>query len=265
MKKNIKYSLLLVLVLVVLYFFPIITSILIICGFYDVFRNKALDFSIVKQYFFGNGTLTWFASPINVLLDIFALPYINKGVYQLEDLPENHQKEIGELLDFVTKAKLVEKLEEHAKGLPRAMFFYQWYGKNQESFLDFSECKMEFKLIKTIGISAFQERESTSRHFGPFRASLRVLYCLHDVQDKNVYIRVGNVVNRWRDNKLFIFDDTLLHQSFNGSDEPRYCLFVDILRPSKLNFINNLALNFIGFFLQNVKPIFYKKWKVIEN
>lgn len=265
MKKNIKYTFLLLLVLVVLYFFPIFTTILIFCGFYDVLRNKELDFSIVKQYFFGNGTLTWFASPLNVLLDVFSLPYINKGVYKLEDLPEAHQREINVLLELAKKEKLVEKLEERAKGLPRAMFFFKWYGKDQESFLDYSALKKDFQLIKTIGVSAFREKESTSRHFGPFRPSLRVLYCLNDVENENVYIKVGKVENKWKENKLFIFDDTLLHQSFNGSDKPRYCLFIDILRPAKLNFINNFAVSMIRIFLQKVKPIFYKKWTVIQK
>jgi len=45
-------------------------------------------------------------------------------------------------------------------------------------------------------------------------------------------IVVGKTTNYWCENKLFIFDDTLLHQSFNESDKARYCLFVDIVRPS---------------------------------
>ena len=45
---------------------------------------------------------------------------------------------------------------------------------------------------------------------------------------------MGNHINYWRENKLLIFEDTLQRQSCNQSDEVRYCMFVDILRPSVL-------------------------------
>src|SRR5262249_35412363 len=60
------------------------------------------------------------------------------------------------------------------------------------------------------------------------RASLRILYNLNDMNDDSAYIVVGNATSYWRENKLFIFDDTLLHQSFNETDQTRYCLFVDM-------------------------------------
>ena len=52
------------------------------------------------------------------------------------------------------------------------------------------------------------------------------------MNDKSAFIKVGNHVNYWQDNKLFIFDDTLQHQSCNNSDAVRYCMFLDILRPT---------------------------------
>jgi aspartyl/asparaginyl beta-hydroxylase (cupin superfamily) len=38
--------------------------------------------------------------------------------------------------------------------------------------------------------------------------------------DDSAYI-VGGDTTRWRDNKLFIFDDTLLHESINHTDQAR--------------------------------------------
>jgi aspartyl/asparaginyl beta-hydroxylase (cupin superfamily) len=251
--------------LILVYFFPLIFIPFFLIGLYDVLRNSERDFSVIKQYFLGNGMLTWLASPANLLLDLFSLPFINKGVYKLKDLPETHQAEIKELLETVKSENLIEKIEKYTAELPRAMFFLKWYGKNMDSPLDVPAFHKEFRYIRTIGISAFNVRESTTRHFGPFRASFRVLYCINDERDENVYIKVGQVEHRWRDEKLFIFDDTLLHQSFNESDHPRYCMFIDILRPSYLSFINDLAITLIRLGLQGVKGIFYKKWKVIEN
>jgi len=71
-----------------------------------------------------------------------------------------------------------------------------------------------------------------SKHFGFMRATLRVLYNLNEMTDDSAYIVVGDTTNRWRDNKLFIFDDTLLHESINQTDQARYCLFVDMIRPT---------------------------------
>ena len=77
-------------------------------------------------------------------------------------------------------------------------------------------------------------------------------------------IVVGGTTNYWRKSKLFIFDDTLLHQSFNESDKARYCLFVDIARPSMLPAMVAWVVTLNRFLFRGLNSIFYKKWKVIE-
>lgn len=265
MKKKLKFLLVIIALCFLLYFFPIITLLFILCGIYDVSRNTALDYSVVKQYFTGNGVLTWLTSPINVLADILSLPYVNKGVYKLNDLPASHQDEIKQLLDCVEKENLVEKLESRIGDASRAMFFFKWYGKNVKNSLDIPAFQKDFRYVRTIGVSVFKQRESTSRHFGPFRAMFRVLYSMNEITDENVYIKVGKTENRWKDDKLFIFDDTLLHQSFNDSDTTRYCLFVDILRPNFLNFFFSFIISLTRVLFKGMNGIFYKKWKLIDN
>src|SRR5262245_10005563 len=76
------------------YFFPKIALFYLVCGSYDVSRNRPLTLSTIRRYFIGNGMLLWLLSPINILLDLFSLPYINKGIYRLEDLPPDFQDEI---------------------------------------------------------------------------------------------------------------------------------------------------------------------------
>src|SRR5262249_13970179 len=63
---------------------------------------------------------------------------------------------------------------------------------------------------------------------------IRILYNLNDINDRSAYIEVGKTINYWSENKLFIFDDTLLHESVNDTNQTRYCLFVDIVRPTPL-------------------------------
>lgn len=74
---------------------------------------------------------------------------------------------------------------------------------------------------------------------------------------------MGKTTNYWRENKLFIFDDTLLHQSFNNSDLPRYCLFVDIVRPTMLPIAFKYFIHAIGSrTAQGTNKLFYRQWKV---
>ena len=264
-KKSIKYIFVGGAFLALFYFLPIPMVILLLCGIWDVSRNRGLDAGVLRQYFLRNGIGTWLASPINILMDILSLPYINKGVYDLEDLPADYQKEIRGLLTKADEVRLVDLIDKKTEGLPRAMYFFKWYGKNIEAAIDIPEFHQEYKFIRTIGVSVFRERESTSRHFGPFRPSLRVLYCLNDNVGEQAFIKVGPVEHHWKDKKLFIFDDTLLHQSFNETDDPRLVLFVDIIRPSYVPFVFDLAVSVIRVIFKGINGVFYKNWKLVNN
>jgi len=246
------------------YFFPRLMLFYFACGIYDVARNKDLGLDVIDRYFFGNGVLTWVLSPFNVLMDLLALPYVNKGVYKLADLPKGYQDEIQSLIDGAHRQDLVGQLQRAAEANPRSMFFFKWYGSNVDTIIDVPEFHRDYKYIKTVGVSVFRKKESTSRHFGPLRATFRVLYNVNTMDDRSAYIVVGNTTNYWRDEKLFIFDDTLLHQSFNESDKTRYCLFVDIVRPSALPALLDVIVAANRVLFRGLNAVFYKKWKVIE-
>ena len=245
------------------YFFPKIMLFYYACGLYDVSRNTNLNLALFDRYFLGNGFTTWLLSPINVLLDIIALPYVNKGVFKLEDLPKPYQDEIRAVLDAAHKEDLVSKLQRTAEAHARSMFFFKWYGANVNTVIDVPAFHRDYQYIKTIGVSVFRKKESTSKHFGPMRATYRVLYNVNTMDDNSAYIVVGNTTNYWRENKLFIFDDTLLHQSFNESDKARYCMFIDITRPSGVPALLAGAVTLNRILFRGLNSIIYKKWKVI--
>jgi beta-hydroxylase len=264
-KKSVKYAAVAAVFVCIAYLFPIPLGVLLLCGVWDVSRNRALDPGVFRQYFFKNGVGTWLASPVNILMDILALPYTNKGVYELSDLPRTYQTEITGILETADDGELVGRLEQYMAGASRAMVFFKWYGTNVSSPVDMPEFHAEYRFVRTIGVSGFKERESTSRHFGPFRPCLRVLYCLNkDVAD-GAFIRVGSVENHWKDNPIFIFDDTLLHQSFNETDAPRYCLWLDIIRPSYIPFVFDFAVTLIRLTFMGIHGVFYKNWRLINN
>jgi aspartyl/asparaginyl beta-hydroxylase (cupin superfamily) len=247
-----------------IYFFPKLCVFYGLCGIYDAARNKPFNRGLLDRYFLGNGVFTWIMSPFNIFLDILCLPYRNKGVYKLEDLPEPYQLELRRVLDTAANSDLVRLLQEKVGDESRAMFFFKWYGKNAETDLKIPAFHDDYKYVNTIGVSVFSKRESTSRHFGYTRASLRVLYNINDVADRGAHIVVGSTDHYWCDDKLFIFDDTLLHQSFNESDNWRYCMFIDIVRPSSLPAIMSFVMQCIRVVSGRFNSVFYQRWKLIR-
>ena len=63
---------------------------------------------------------------------------------------------------------------------------------------------------------------------------------------------------------MFIFDDTLQHQSVNESDGVRYCLFVDMLRPTPWPWLLSGVLTVIRWGMAPVRAVFYKHWTFIK-
>ena len=66
------------------------------------------------------------------------------------------------------------------------------------------------------------------------------------------------------DGPLFIFDDTILHQSFNLTDHERHCLFIDVVRPSYVPVLTRGFVKFLGFFWTRL-PFITKSsnWRMI--
>jgi hypothetical protein len=247
------------------YIFPKIALFYALCGAYDLSRNKGLKPSTLRRYFIGNGVLVWMLSPINILLDLFALPYVNKGVYKLSDLPPDYQDEVKRLIEAADHADLVRQVEEQSKEHRRAMIFWQSYGVKYDAIVKVPAFHEPWKYIKTIGLSVFNKKITTSPHFGWLRPTLRVLYNINDIRDRSAYIVVGNEINYWCDSKLFIFDDTLLHVSANETDKLRYCMFVDILRPSPFPGIMAAMVALEGVLNKQFKFIRFSGWTLVER
>ncbi len=264
LKKKLKFGAMGLGVLVLAYFFPKLTLFYALCGFYDVGRNRPLDLATLRQYFLVNGVTNLLLSPLNILLDLLTLPYLNKGIYRLEDLPAPYREEVERLIAVAKQENLVGQLEARARELSRTMIFFKWYGENIDTFLKTPAFHQRWKYIETIGVSVFNKKVSTSKHFGPIRPTLRVLYNLNDIDDHSAYIEVGGARSYWKENKLFIFDDTLMHQSFNESDKIRYCLFVDILRPSLLPGLLRPFVKLVHVCFKGANFMFYKQWKIIQ-
>lgn len=245
-----------------LYFLPYLIPIYAVFGLLDLSRHEKIDYITFKRYFWGNGFPTLLLAPFNLLIDL--LSKRNRYVYQLDDLPEEYQEEINRAVDSLKsrKEELIEAIDKQMADNRRGMLFLKWYDrKMDQSILEFDE---EFRYIKTVAVSVFNKHQQTKLHFGPLRLTLRVLYNLTPVDSEKVYIQVGQKKYFWRDNPMFIFDDTLIHKSANLTDNIRYCLFMDIVRPSSSPAVLEFALKKVNFMMQGIKKIFYKNWSVIR-
>jgi len=247
-----------------IYLIPYVMAGYFVCGLLDFLRNTQRTLPTFERYFVGNGFFTWLLSPFNLLLDLLCLPYRNRGVYQFADLPKAYQAEIATMIEAAHRGDLVNKLQAKLGDAKRGMIFFKWYGKNVDTTVEMPAFHQNFKYIRTIGVSIFNTKSSTAKHFGPLRITLRLLYNINDITSRDVYIQVGKHANHWCDNKLFIFDDTLEHQSCNQSDEVRYCLFVDILRPSIMPGVLRGILGCVRFGMARCNAIFYKHWTFMK-
>lgn len=245
-----------------LYFIPIVTLIWLACGLIDVMRNDRKDQRLFSLYFLGNGMFTWLLSPFNLLVDL--LCYRNRGVWKLEQFPEDYQREVNEVLGVfkARKEEIIADIDANFGAGRRGMYVYQWYGKHKID--NVAEFNQDYKYIKTIAVSVFSKRESTSWHFGPLRLSLRILYNLIPV-DAEIFVECGNAKNYWHKNPLFIFDDTLLHRSVNEYDGRRYCVFMDIIRPSPFPRLISAMLAVVSVSVERINSMFYKNWKMIGS
>src|SRR5262249_16564830 len=211
-----------------------------------------------------NGVGTWLLSPLNLVADLLSLA--NPGVHKLEDMPAEHRREIETCVrEFVAngdrvKAHMAEKMKQNKRGMRR----FKWSDVQQDTELRIPAFERDFRYIQTIAVSAFNTRESTSRHFGPLRLTFRVLYNLAPADSKEVFIEVDGRRHYWVDNPLFIFDDTMFHRSVNDVDGVRYCLFMDIVRPNYSRIAFNVAVSVVSVIAGSFKRVFYQTWSFMR-
>ena len=245
------------------YVFPKIALFYAICGAYDVGRNRPLNAETLRRYFIGNGFGAWMVSPLNILLDLLSLPYINKGVYRLADLPPSYQDEVKRLVQAANDADLVGQLKELSKQHQRTMMFFRWYGVNLDTLLNVPAFHQPWKYIQTIEV----DLQSESIDLEALRLAARVVAgALQSQRDEGRF----RLHRRRRHHQPLArkpavhFRRTLLHLSANETDQVRYCLFVDIVRPTPFPRVMTGVMTMVRTLTQNFKFIYYGNWKIVE-
>ena len=95
---------------------------------------------------------------------------------------------------------------------------------------------------------------------------MRVLYNIDPDVKEGAYIIVNGQRHNWKtDGRMFIFDDTVLHQTFNLTDAPRYALFIDIVRPSFIPFVITSIVKTLGSISLAIPATMSKtSWKILK-
>lgn len=244
-----------------LYFIPWIFAFWLVCGVVDVLRNQNANSLVYSRYFFGNGVLTWLLSPFNLLVDL--LCHRNPGIYTMEDFPAAYQAEINQVLDVFKdqKSNIINDIDQKFDKGRRGMYIYRWFGK--KNVQNIPALNGDYKYMKTIAVSVFSGKESTSFHYGPLRMSLRVLYNMQPADTDLVFIECNGVKHFWNKDPLYIFDDTLMHRSVNEYDARRYVVFMDIVRPTAFPAFLSSVLVTVSRSVEGISAMFYKNWTII--
>ncbi|HVE10488.1 MAG TPA: aspartyl/asparaginyl beta-hydroxylase domain-containing protein [Paraburkholderia sp.] len=238
-------------------------ALLVVVGVCDFQRSRQFDARSWRRYFLGNGSLTWALAPFNLFVDLLCRR--NLRVYRLADLPATHREEIGYVITaFRDHFDQVETLGTQMCGKRRGMCFVRWYGRRVDGSLNIPALNRPFACVQTIGCSVFNSGQRTSVHYGPLRLTLRCLYNLDPDARGEAFIDVAGTRHYWRQDPLFIFDDTLVHQSVNDTDRLRYCVFLDVLRPSPLTPLLRGMVRAIGACVLYARRVFYANWDMLR-
>ena len=143
------------------------------------------------------------------------------------------------------------------------MIFFKWYGKNIRTSTDIPEFHKKYKNIRTIGVSVFNKKSSTAKHYGPLRLSYRVLYNINRDRDRTP-------TSRSRRHSPLVGQSTVHLRRHVATPvvqrdgRPAYRLFVDIIRPSLVPWVLRGGLFVFQIVLSPFLPSFFKRWIIIK-
>ena len=131
-------------------------------------------------------------------------------------------------------------------------FFLYAYGARIEN--NMKQCPDTDRLLQSIPgmasafFSILEPHTSIAPHRGPYKGILRYhLGLIIPTPASQCGIRIGADTYHWQTGQSLIFDDTVLHEAWNSSDDLRVVLFVDFKRsyPFPIDLFNDLMIYLI--------------------
>ena len=187
-----------------------------------------------------------FTAPYNSLVYLFSRAP-NRPYQDVEDFPDlrvlrdNWRVFRGEGLALLRRGGIREATGPNDVGFHTFFkrgwkrFYLKWYGDPQPSAL--ALCPRSVALLEAVPsvkgamFAILPPGGKLGRHRDPFAGSLRYHLGLDTPNHDDCWIEVDGVRRSWRDGEAMIFDETYVHEAFNGCDTTRLILFCDIERP----------------------------------
>lgn len=129
----------------------------------------------------------------------------------------------------------IKKQKVNYHGLWKTMPLMTWGVEFHKNICNFPVTKEVLKQIPGLVSASFNLLEKNSdikQHFGETNASVRVhlgLYIPDNLPD--VGFKVNGISRSWEEGKVLIFCDGYEHSGWNYSNQDRYILLLDIIRP----------------------------------
>ncbi len=133
---------------------------------------------------------------------------------------------------------------------------YFFYGYGFKAGKNCRRCPQTTRLIeqipgmKTAFFSILFPHKHIPEHRGPYKGVLRYHLGLKIPQPiQGCRLRIEDEIRYWREGESLMFDDTLLHEAWNQTDDIRVVLFIDVVRPMRFPFscLNRAMIQLIAW------------------
>jgi aspartyl/asparaginyl beta-hydroxylase (cupin superfamily) len=220
---------------------------------HDSTAYKIISFSGQQVIKVVEGILGLFIREKGNVLDPAKFPW-TKGIEQNADLII---KDLHHILRDYSSIPNFDDLSPEQKRIITGQqrwktFMLYTYGARFET--NIQQCPDTDRLLQTIPgmtsafFSILEPHTSITPHRGPYKGILRYhLGLIIPSPTDQCGIRIGSDIYHWHTGQSLVFDDTIMHESWNNSDEIRVVLFVDFKRsyPFPVNIFNNLMIALI--------------------
>jgi ornithine lipid ester-linked acyl 2-hydroxylase len=167
--------------------------------------------------------------------------FVDRGeVPGVEVLEQNWKAIRAELDDLLLERATIPAFQEVDPGQRRLTdddrwktFVFRLYGAdapaNRERCPDTSDVLDRIPNLYTAFFSILGPQKRLPLHAGPLKSLVRVHLALL-VPEGECWIEIAGRRCTWTEGELLIFDDTHLHRAYNGTDQDRVVVFIDIVR-----------------------------------
>lgn len=180
--------------------------------------------------------------------------YSRDGFKWVEIIESNYSEIKKELVDHLTlnpnfnKSDLNQRVNYHGKW--KTMPLMTWgveFHNNMVNFPNTTKILAQIPDLVSASFNLLEGKAEIKKHFGETNASVRVHLGLYVPGElPHVGLQVKGISESWEEGKAILFCDAFEHSAWNYSDQDRYILLLDIIRPEFLTKKNIICAHVLG-------------------